>query len=62
MRQLWDEELEAARETIRAESKEFVGRFPPAVTTGTVLQQAQARRAAESALVLRSDKGVDRSP
>jgi acetyl esterase/lipase len=60
VRLLWDEELEAARETIRAESKEFVGRFPPPVTTGTVLQQAQARRAAESALVLRSDKGVDR--
>jgi acetyl esterase len=60
VRQLWDEELEAARETIRAESKEFVGRFPPSVSTGTVLQQAQARRAAESALVLRSDKGVDR--
>jgi acetyl esterase len=57
---LWDEELEAAREKIRAESKEFVGRFPPPVHTGTVLERAQARRAAESALVLRSDKGVDR--
>lgn len=57
---LWDEELEAARERLRAESKEFVGRFPPPVDTGTVLERAQSRRAAESALVLRSDKGVDR--
>ena len=57
---LWDEELEAAREQIRAESKEFVGRFPPPSDTGTVLERAHARRAAESALVLRSEKGVDR--
>lgn len=60
MRLLWDEELEAAREQIRAESKEFVSRFPPPLDTGTVLERAQARRAAESVLVLRSDKGVDR--
>jgi acetyl esterase len=57
---LWDQELEEAREQIRAESKEFVGRFPPPLDTGTVLERAQARRAAESALVLRSEKGVDR--
>src|SRR5580692_1178834 len=52
--------MDGAREQIRAESKEFVGRFPPPLDTGTVLERAQARRAAESALVLRSEKGVDR--
>ncbi len=57
---LWDEELEEAREQIRSESKEFVDRFPPAEDTGSALERAQARRAAESALVLRSEKGVDR--
>ena len=58
---LWDEELEGARETIRAESKQFIGGFPAAdADTGTALERAQARRAAESALVMRSDKGVDR--
>jgi len=57
----WNEELEAARERIRAESKEFIARFPPAdVNTGTVLERAHARRAAESAMVMRSEKGVDR--
>ena len=57
---LWDEELEAVRDEIRAESKSFVARFPPADDTGSVLERAQARRAAESALVMRSEKGVDR--
>jgi acetyl esterase len=58
---LWDEELEEAREQIRAESKEFVSRFPPAgPETGSVLERAQARRAAESAYVMPSDKVVDR--
>src|ERR1700676_5645105 len=58
---LWDDELEVAREVIRAESKEFVSRFPPDdLNTGSVLERAQARRAAGSAMVLRSEKGVDR--
>ena len=53
---LWDDELEAARETIRAESQEFVARFASVdLTTGSVLERAQARRAAESATVLRSE-------
>jgi acetyl esterase len=59
---LWDDELEAARERIRAESQEFVARFPSVdLTTGSVLERAQARRAAESATVLRSEKGFDRT-
>jgi acetyl esterase/lipase len=58
---LWDDEIEQARDRIRSESKEFVGRFPPTgPETGTTLERAEARRAAESALVLRSEKGVDR--
>ena len=49
------------KEAIRAESKEFIGHFPARdVDTGTVLERAHARRAAESALVLRSEKGTDR--
>jgi acetyl esterase len=59
--QLWDDDIEAARDRIRAESKEFVGNMAMARPTGTVLEQAQARRAAEAAWVLRSDKGVDRT-
>ncbi|MDR3650490.1 MAG: alpha/beta hydrolase [Acidimicrobiales bacterium] len=58
---LWDDELESAREAIRAESKEFIGHFPARdMDTGTVLERAHARRAAESTLVLRSEKGTDR--
>jgi acetyl esterase/lipase len=58
---LWDSEIEAAREKIRAESQEFVARFPAAdVTTGSVLERARARRAAESEMVFRSEKGVHR--
>jgi acetyl esterase/lipase len=59
---LWDAELEAARDKIRAESQEFIAGFPAAdFTTGSVLERAQARRAAESAMVFRSEKGVDRT-
>jgi acetyl esterase/lipase len=58
---LWDEGLEASREAIRAESKEFIGQFPDRdVDTGSVLERAQARRAAESAFVIRSEKATDR--
>jgi len=58
---LWDDELEAAREQIRAEAKEFIAGFPDADPgTGSPQQRAQAMREAESRLVLRSDKAVDR--
>ncbi len=58
---LWDEELEAARDRIRAESKEFIAGLPATdFDTGSVLERAHARRAAESAMVMRSEKGVDR--
>jgi len=59
---LWDEELEAAREKIRAEALEFLARFPegdPGV--GTDRERAEAMRKAESAMVLRSEKAVDRA-
>ena len=59
---LWDDELEAARPQIRAESKAFTAQFPgPEDDTGTAVERAQARRVAESALVLRSAKGTDRT-
>ena len=59
--QLWDDDVEAARPRIRAESKKFVAQMATERPTGTVLEQARARRAAESAWVMRSDKGVDRT-
>ena len=59
--QLWDEDIDAARETLRAEAREFVGRFPAVDDSNeSVLDRARTRRAAESALVLRSEKAVDR--
>jgi acetyl esterase/lipase len=59
---LWDEELEAAREQIRAEAKAFVAGFPAdGPDTGSPTERAQARRVAESAMILRSEKGVDRT-
>jgi len=58
---LWDDELEAAREKIRAETKDFVSTFPRGDSgTGTPHERAEAMRKAESQLVLRSEKGVDR--
>jgi len=58
---LWDDELEAARETIRTEASEFIGSFPNGDPgTGSPQARAEAMRAAESRLVLRSDKAVDR--
>jgi acetyl esterase len=58
---LWDDELEAARGKIRAETVEFISRFPegdPGV--GTDQERAEAMRRAEAAMVLRSEKAVDR--
>ena len=58
---LWDEEMDSARELIRAESLQFIGGFPArGPDTGSVLERARARRAVDSALVLRSDRGIDR--
>ncbi|HXX90467.1 MAG TPA: alpha/beta hydrolase [Acidimicrobiales bacterium] len=58
---LWDVEMEAAREAIKAEAKEFVSRFPDGDPgTGSPQARAEAMRQAESALVLRSEKAVDR--
>jgi len=58
---LWDEELEAAREQIRAESKAFIGGFPaPVADAGSPEERARARRAAEATMILPSDKGADR--
>jgi len=56
----WDDEVEVARAQIRVESGEFIGQFPSPVNEGSVLERAQARRAAESAMVMRSENGVDR--
>jgi uncharacterized protein involved in exopolysaccharide biosynthesis len=59
---LWDDELEAAREQIRSEAKEFIAGFPADdTTTGSLVERAQARRAAESLMIMRSEKGVDRT-
>jgi acetyl esterase len=58
---LWDDELEAARKQIRAEAKEFIAGFPNADPgTGSSEERAKAMREAESSLVLRSDKAIDR--
>jgi acetyl esterase len=54
--QLWDDELEAARDKIRAEAADFIAGFP-GVDAGADIE---ARRSAEAAWVLRSEKGVDR--
>ena len=58
---LWDDELEAARETIRAEAVTFLQGFPDGDPgTGSPETRAQAMRATEAAMVLRSAKAVDR--
>ena len=58
---LWDDELEAARETIRAEAVTFLQGFPDGDPgTGSPEARAQAMREAEAALVLRSERAVDR--
>ncbi len=58
---LWDDEMEAARDKIRAEAGEFVSHFPSGDPgTGSPQARAEALRKAEAAMVLRSDKAVDR--
>src|SRR5579872_5009731 len=60
---LWDDELESLRDTIRAEAKNFVTSLPRAEEDpqAPVTERAKARRAAESAWVMRSDKATDRT-
>jgi acetyl esterase/lipase len=59
---LWDDDLEQARPTIRAESREFVERMrSPKPATGSLEDRVRARRDAETAWVLRSDNGKDRT-
>ncbi len=59
---LWDDDLEAVRQTIRAESEEFVGRMRvPDADVGSLAERVKARREAESAWVLRSDDASDRT-
>jgi acetyl esterase/lipase len=59
---LWDEDLEALRPQLRAESEHFVGGFPrPVLPEGASLEeQARIRRQAEDQLTFSSDLGVDR--
>ena len=60
-RTLWDDEIDAARDAIRAEAREFVARSPSGDPgTGLPEERAAAMRVAESAMVLRSDKATDR--
>jgi acetyl esterase len=58
---LWDDELEAARETLRAESREFITRMPEGDPgTGSPEERGRAMRAVDAATALTSDKAVDR--
>lgn len=58
---LWDDEIEAVRDQIAAESRDFVKQLAREdVGAATGLERARIMRAAESATVLRSDKAVDR--
>ncbi|HLX87730.1 MAG TPA: alpha/beta hydrolase [Acidimicrobiales bacterium] len=59
---LWDDEIDAAREKIRAEAREFVLGMPSGdPNTGSFEERAASMRSAESSLVLRSDMAVDRT-
>jgi len=58
---LWDDEMEAAREQLKIEAAEFVSRIPngdPGI--GTPAERAASMRKTEAAMVVRSDKAVDR--
>ncbi len=58
---LWDDEMDDAREKLKVEAEEFVSRIPagdPGV--GTPQQRAASMRRTEAAMVVRSDKAVDR--
>ena len=58
---LWDDALEASREKIRSEAREFMKGLPDR-DPGTVspVERAQAMRKGDEALVFRSDKAVER--
>jgi acetyl esterase len=59
---LWDDELEASREKIRSEAQEFMQSLPDRDPgTGSPAERAQAMRKADEALVLRSDRAVERT-
>lgn len=58
---LWEDEMEAAREKIRAEAQDFIKQFPngdPGV--GSPHERALAMRKVEARMVLRSDKAKNR--
>ena len=58
---LWDDDLEQARATIRAESEEFVERMStPEPDNASVEDRVRVRREAESTWVVPSDKATDR--
>ena len=59
--ELWDAEIDAAREKIRAEAREFVQWMPGGDPGfGSIEERARAMRAAESTLVLTSELAHDR--
>jgi len=58
---LWDEELEAARDTIRLEARAFVEQMAhDDPTTAGAPERVAAMRRADAAMVLRSDNAADR--
>lgn len=58
---LWDDEIEAAKDQIASEAREFIGRFPPADPgAGSPQKRVDAMRRAEAAMVLRSELAHDR--
>ena len=59
---LWDDDLERARPQIKAESREFVERMGGAEQTASPGEtRVRALRSAESAWVIRSERGSDRT-
>ena len=59
---LWDDELEQARDKIRAEAAEFLSGVPRIPVPAEVSPEwVEARRAAEAAMMLKSEKGTERT-
>ena len=59
---LWDDELEASRDKIRSEAREFKARLPDRDPgTGSPHERARAMRSAYEELVFRSCKAVERT-